>query len=260
MDDELRELERRWRYSGQPDDMGPWLQARVRAGRLLAARLEQAAALGHAGALRALDRGPLERRPGLLDDLIQLLASWSAEAVARGLAAVAAETLELTPARVAAVRDGTGPAQDRQDVFALAAAERWIVCPCPPHAHEAREEAGRPQPSGWRRAPWVAAHYAGRGLPFPDAPDRSAVVQNHARELASSAGVLGAPRLYIALGAEVGDWLVGVRDAVAERAVWWASLPPRVMPPAPPPPAPETPPPPSGGGGRVDGIEASDSD
>lgn len=53
-DDRLRELERRWRTTGAPEDEGAWLSERVRAGELSPVRLHAAAALGHSAARIAL--------------------------------------------------------------------------------------------------------------------------------------------------------------------------------------------------------------
>lgn len=57
-DAELRELERRWSSGGDLEDEAAWLRARVRAGELDLDRLERAAAAGHEGAARALEREP----------------------------------------------------------------------------------------------------------------------------------------------------------------------------------------------------------
>lgn len=253
MDDELRELERRWRRSGEPGDQARWLQARLRAGELRAPRLKLAAALGHAGAGLA---SPGAATP--LSALGEQLGACSAEALTRALAAVAASTIEL-PDAVTAVRDGRARAEVQAAVQALAAAERWIVCPCAAHAAAADALAER---GSWADADSPAravARYAGRGLPFPDGPDRSMSARGAGEELTLAARRLTEQRVRAAVAGEVGDWLLGVRDAVAARAALWASLPPLPLPtPRALPPAPETPPPPTGGGGRVDGTEASD--
>jgi hypothetical protein len=52
-DQRLRELERRFRATGAPEDEAPLLQERLRRGDLSAARLELAAYLGHEGAALA---------------------------------------------------------------------------------------------------------------------------------------------------------------------------------------------------------------
>lgn len=53
-DDTLRELARRWRTTGSPDDEAAWLAVRARRGGEDAARVELAAALDHAPAVMAL--------------------------------------------------------------------------------------------------------------------------------------------------------------------------------------------------------------
>jgi hypothetical protein len=55
-DTKLRELERRWKETGSPDDEAAYLLERVRVGALSRERLELAAYCGHEGARRAVGR------------------------------------------------------------------------------------------------------------------------------------------------------------------------------------------------------------
>ena len=58
-DEKLRDLERRFRQTGSPDDEAAWLLERVRVGDLTQERLELAAYCGHEGARRAVGQcGP----------------------------------------------------------------------------------------------------------------------------------------------------------------------------------------------------------
>ncbi|MCO5170330.1 MAG: hypothetical protein M9894_28675 [Planctomycetes bacterium] len=57
-DARLRDLERRWRETGDPDDGAVWLRARLRAGDLDRDRLDLAAYCGHPAAQRLSDRRP----------------------------------------------------------------------------------------------------------------------------------------------------------------------------------------------------------
>ncbi|MCW8137454.1 MAG: hypothetical protein KIT58_00945 [Planctomycetota bacterium] len=57
-DQKLRELERRWRETGSPDDKAAYLLERVRVGDLTQERLELAAYCGHEGARRAVGLEP----------------------------------------------------------------------------------------------------------------------------------------------------------------------------------------------------------
>lgn len=68
-DEQLRELDRRWRESGAVEDQAVLLLARLRAGHMTVRRLELAAGLGSAGAVRAAtaQRNPLPSEPP--DDL-----------------------------------------------------------------------------------------------------------------------------------------------------------------------------------------------
>ena len=71
-DTKLRELERRWKESGSPEDEAAYLLERVRVGDLEKEKLELAAYCGHEGARLALgDEAPVfpgrnERVHGLL--------------------------------------------------------------------------------------------------------------------------------------------------------------------------------------------------
>lgn len=71
MDTNLRELERRFRASGDPADEADWQLVRVRAGDLQRERLEAAAYLGHSVARLAvgapMDFGPADARCRILD-------------------------------------------------------------------------------------------------------------------------------------------------------------------------------------------------
>lgn len=75
-DESVRELERRWRQSGDPQDEGRWLLARARAGQLAQAALETAAWLGAPGAVHAAP-GAAEPPPRPQDPWAGLL-RWSA--------------------------------------------------------------------------------------------------------------------------------------------------------------------------------------
>lgn len=59
MDDHLRQLERRFQESGDPEDEARWLRERLRAGALSEARLQLAAHLGHPAAIAVLGKRPV---------------------------------------------------------------------------------------------------------------------------------------------------------------------------------------------------------
>ena len=200
-DEHLRDLERRWRTSGDPQAEAAYLLARVRAGRLERSRLEVAAHLGHAAACAALDRLPPEsedddapdpdgagdERPpvgftaGDMDLLNWVLAlrEWDPLAPVRAGVAAARAVLDRFE------REHPGEAEPRE---ALDAAEACLRCPCPEHANAAflasrsanaaaqrwqvqsTSETGHDQPRGTLAAmaaghAALAAHWL--GLPGP---------------------------------------------------------------------------------------------
>lgn len=110
-DQALRDLDRRRRETGSPDDDARWLLARVRAGGLARDRLELAAELGHPGALLALGRaaGPP----------VGPLGPWVAALARRDVRA--AVRVGLACARLAA---SAGAPQGVGDL--LAAIEAWV--------------------------------------------------------------------------------------------------------------------------------------
>lgn len=240
MDDDVRGLERAWRRSGALDDEARWLAARARAGDLDPARLALAGHAGHPAAALAVG-API--RDDDLEARARRLLQHSAAAFARALVAVARLEIDAPGALERLALPETRDTGEELRLRALLAAEAWVACPCARHARQARADAFAAMP----RAPGWAASYAGRGLPA-DAPDASLGARWHVDALVTAGRVHGDEVVRLAIGREVGDWLLGARDAVADGAALRARLP-GPTPPSRRWPAPSLPPPP--------GVEAS---
>jgi hypothetical protein len=147
-DEQVRELERRWRASGSIEDEAKYFAERMRVGDLPRRRLELAAYCGHAAALLVLGGEP----PSLeLVPWIEGIDRWGKEAYVRGLVAMAEASFHLwkepeapRPRR----RRSVQPASPNGQVLlqrALDAARAWLQCPCAHHEKIAAEaeEASR---------------------------------------------------------------------------------------------------------------------
>ena len=130
-DQKLRELERRWKETGSPDDEAAYLLERVRVGNLTQERLELAAYCGHEGARRAT-QSTLGQAMGALD-WVQHLDHWP------GTAAIAA----VVAARFAvkAVDLDDAPADAEQILRVLRAAETALSRPTQESLRTARDAA-----------------------------------------------------------------------------------------------------------------------
>jgi hypothetical protein len=119
-DEHLRELERRSKETGSPEDEAAWIRERVRIGELARERVELAAYCGHAGA-RLVSVGQVV--PTVSADWLQGLYRWGETTYAR---ATLACSRSLLPA------PSEQPyAQTLQQ--AMAAAEALLRCPCKEH-------------------------------------------------------------------------------------------------------------------------------
>mgnify|MGYP001372804556 CR=1 FL=1 len=228
-DARLRELERRFLASRDPQDEATWLVERVRVGRLRPERLELAGLCGHTAARTALLalRGPAADpvAAGVIpppDDLGRLLLALDA----RDPAACARAALTLARA-VAAVdrplcgQDGApDPAQaaDLAVETALRAAEALLRAPSPLAgalaARAARALTRRSEPRAW--AALRAATAAARLVDAPRlAGEWNERVGEDAAELAAAAWMAGLDQA-ATLGrvrAEVAAWAIGAEAA-----------------------------------------------
>lgn len=132
----LRDLERRWRASGDPADEARLLAERLRLGELTRERLELAAFVGHIGARTALgDGAPAGRVP---------LRRWVAALDEAGRVAVIRTGLDDVMHGLAARAAPVDPSTRR----AMAALRAWCACPC--DEHHASLDDTRPAPAGLR--------------------------------------------------------------------------------------------------------------
>lgn len=157
-DDARREAERRWRETGSVDDGRRYLAHVERAGEpalALKVRLaigdlheERARLAAHLGDPVAREALAVEDAPiVLLSAWAQRLFDWGQAACVRG--ALAAARAALTSG---------APVQGDAEA-ALAAAERWLECPCPRHYGEAEAfNAQRSQLEPWVWHTVTAAH------------------------------------------------------------------------------------------------------
>ncbi|MCW8137500.1 MAG: hypothetical protein KIT58_01180 [Planctomycetota bacterium] len=119
-DTRLRELERRWKETGSPDDEAAYLQERVRVGDLTQERLELAAYCGHEGARRLVDVS----HPTDIRDFVAGLARFGNDLLLSTLVVLARECLHANSDHAHSAR------------AALDAKDRWINCPCSSHEAE----------------------------------------------------------------------------------------------------------------------------
>lgn len=124
-DDQLRELERRFRASGSIDDERRWLGERLRAGTITRERLEVAAHAGHEAARAVLGAAPPP------DDLVP----WLEPMEARGLDVSLRATLAIARlVIVPAPRGGT-----TEPLWSVVeAAEAWLASPDAAHLEPLR--------------------------------------------------------------------------------------------------------------------------
>ncbi|MGE0709047.1 MAG: hypothetical protein AB7N76_00135 [Planctomycetota bacterium] len=126
-DSALRELERRFRASGDLDDEAAWVRARVKAGELEERRAELAALCGHAGAARATGVERFEYRDS------ESLRSWAEVALQRGpgehylRAIVAARQVRLALWVFWEQDEPSESDHVRGERECIRRAERWIV-------------------------------------------------------------------------------------------------------------------------------------
>lgn len=134
-DEQLRDLERRFRSTGALDDERRWLAERLRAGRLSRERLEVAALVGHEAARAALGAHPSPGSPS--PGSPEGFDAWLAALEARGLDVTAGSTLALARLLVEpAPREGAAA-----PFWAVVeAGEAWLAAPTP-QAQKALSEA-----------------------------------------------------------------------------------------------------------------------
>lgn len=241
MDGRLRQLERRWRETGAADDQQQWLVAQRRAGALDPARLELAARLGCAGAVE-LAPAPAVEPIAAVEACSRLEGGFARAVAALARAALGRRTEPLHRRAVEALE---GWCADRAP--ALAAAARELVLE--PGASQARYAARLRWLDGLRlRAPDVAAWRTFRAFGAihdlvvaacegPDAvAGRTLLADGAAKALEVFAGergpygqqrvegwerdarfVAASEGLRGALRDELGPWLLGLGDPVAER-------------------------------------------
>jgi hypothetical protein len=146
-DEQLRELERRWRETGAVEDEARFLAERARAGRLSRDKLELAAYLGHRAALSAIERTnpPWDPSsgPSWLEEVVRGLRAWSKEAGVRAAIAASRTAMKQWEARYG----------EEDPARALDLAEGWLACPCERHAGEAAAHASRVQPGSANGTP-----------------------------------------------------------------------------------------------------------
>lgn len=201
MSEALRELERRWRASGLPQDEVAWLRERLRRGELVEARLVLPAYLGYPAARALCDPAALEALGGdAWDPPSSRLAKLSRfEREARVRIAIAA-------ARCALVADPEASAAAHR---ALGAAEAWIRCPCRDHALAAESVL---RTLGTRRS---ASERAARAA----AEAVASRPTNGAREaVAAAESSAAADSVRVAITAELAAWSLGYPDPLLLRA------------------------------------------
>lgn len=229
MDDRLRTLARSARASGDALDRARLLAERARSGALSFPRLTLAA---HAGAheateaLAVLGESALEVPDEAVDVRGWALAfgGWGAGALARALAAVAADELPAWEALASAdeveawLRE-VGPGR----AWGICAVDAWIGCPCRTHARLALEESEAAVPS----AAGAGVNLVAAGLD-PRRPDLEApAIKAAADALAAAALELGEERVRAAIAREVGGWATGEVEPLEARARLWERLPER---------------------------------
>lgn len=214
-DDYLRQLEARWRETGDAPDEARLLLERMRAGLLGRPRLELAAFLGHEAARLALPASPTLGGPEptrLADDLWP----WGKEAAVAG-AVAAAHAVVAEPAR------------DPRPRRAVEAAAAWVHCPCEAHVAQARragdaalEAAGiahASAPPAPGRFAALAAHHAAIGAaawPVPVALKHAFRAVKYAEEAALAGGLLRRDELTAIMCQALTLWALGPEHAGAE--------------------------------------------
>jgi hypothetical protein len=201
-DARLRELERRWKESGSPDDEAAHLQERARIGDLTRDRLELAAFCGHEAARKVAELPPATGVP--TEWLTRIERSGRDSVVRAGLAMVRA-LVPLVPELRVEARD------------AVAAVEAWINEPSPATEGACLRAAARALRSV--QAPGtlgdsvhaacrvVAELVGGRVLPAPAPPP--ALSRAYQWVTARDPGVTS--RVDAAIRSAVSDWALGPR-------------------------------------------------
>jgi hypothetical protein len=163
-DDYLRQLEGRWRETGDAPDEARYLLERMRAGLLPRPRLELASFLGHEAARLAIPGSASSTH----DDpkrLASELWPWGKEAC------VAAA---VTAAHSAQPQDAFAP--DVRPLQAIEAAAAWVHCPCDEHVAAARVAS---------EAALVAAGIGAHGTQLAE-PRHTALSAHHAAAAAAA--------------------------------------------------------------------------
>lgn len=143
-DQQLRELERRWKETGSAEDGFAWLRARVQVGDLSKRRLRFAAQLGDQESKLVLATpGPPPRRHQFHESC-QRAGEQGKPLVVEAICALSGVTWPLVE---------TVPAEVRSTVAnGLAAARAWLDCPCERHARKAWT-AGSVAAAAWVGSP-----------------------------------------------------------------------------------------------------------
>lgn len=213
-EDYLRQLELRWRETGDAPDEARYLVERMRAGLLGRPRLELAAFLGHEGARLALPGSPSLDS----DDPTKLAADlwpWGKEAcVAAAVSAVHAALSDDGDDRVLGTRD-------LRPQTAVEAAAAWVHCPCDAHIAAARVAADAALLaagiSGANAATpdrhlALAAHHAAAAAaawPFPIATKHALRAIKYACEATSRSPLLSPRELTSVICAALVPWALG---------------------------------------------------
>lgn len=224
-EDYLRQLELRWRETGDAPDEARFLVERMRAGLLGRPRLELAAFLGHEGARLALPGSPTIDS----DDptrLAEELWPWGKEAcVAAAVSAVHAALNDDGDDRVLGSRD-------LRPQRAVEAAAAWVHCPCDTHLAAAREAAnGALSAAGISGANAatpdrhlaLAAHHAAAAAaawPFPIASKHAFRAIKYACEATSRSPLLTPRELTAVICEALVPWALGpdhAPDRTADR-------------------------------------------
>lgn len=177
-DANLRELERRFRTSGNVEDEAAWLRARLQAGEVSQERLQLAAQLEHLASIALVQS---LGKPDNVDcsEIVGLI-RWSRRIAEFGLSAWVAALLPLADDdAICWEQTRHRPSADLQaPSTATEAAREWLGCPCDTHLVRA-VEAGRASRSAAQNAePLSMAHGAAMFCgSLVDAPSDPAVLR-----------------------------------------------------------------------------------
>ena len=192
-DEKLRAAERRWKESGAAEDEAAFLLERVRVGDLTQERLELAAYCGHEGAALAAP-GIGESDP----------AQWAEGLVGFGTPVCVRVLLALAVEREVEMTD-LGHRY-------LQLAERYVVEPTERNAMACESAWGDGAGEG-TPPDWIACSALIVSTYHTQAPDPTDVAEG----CRDGSRQLGWPRAKEVSGSELGQWLLGYGDPVAER-------------------------------------------